>query len=112
MTVMIQNLGRQREIFDGGLDEQGVRQTMQLDPQGIGLIPAWAETLPALHRAVEKGRVKVVAGALREPVAPRVETTAPAAAPAPTGTLADVLAALRALPADQRALLAAELLQG
>lgn len=107
--VMIQNLGKQREIFDGGLDEQGVRQTLQLDPQGIGVVPEWAASLPVVHRAVERGRIKVVAGTLPEAKAPRVEVAAPAPAPS---TLADVIAALRALPADQRALLAAELLQG
>ena len=107
--VMIQNLGKQREIFDGGLDEQGVRQTLQLDPQGIGVVPEWAASLPVLHRAVARKRIQVVAGTLPEAKAPRVEVAAPTPAPS---TLADVIAALRALPADQRAHLAAELLQG
>lgn len=108
-TVMVQNLGKQREIFDGGLDEEGVRQTMQIDPQGFGIIPEWARSLPSVHRARDLQRIKVVQGELLPVKHPRVEVAAPVAAPS---TLADVVAALRALPAEQRALLAAELLQG
>ena len=86
--VMIQNLGKQREIFDGGLDEQGVRQTMQLDTQGIGVVPEWAASLPVVHRAVERGRIKVVAGTLPEAKAPVPSRTLPARPGRSTTTLA------------------------
>lgn len=100
---MLQVLSKspQARILDGGFGPDGERRQIRIDAGAFGTLPEWAASLPVLHRAVNRGEVKIVSGSLADPVAPNTEP--PSKPVASTDLLAvQLLNMLVALPAEQR----------
>lgn len=98
----------QARILDGGYGPDGERRQVRIDPKAFGTLPEWAASLPVLHRAVNRGEVKIVAGSLAEPVAPNTE---PPAKPAVNNdaVVMQLVNVLAGMSPEQRAQIAAVL---
>lgn len=105
MSLQVLSQSSQARILDGGYGPDGERRQVRIDPKAFGTLPEWAASLPVLHRAVNRGEMKIVSGSLADPVAPNTEP--PSKPVANTDALAtQLLSMLASLPAEQRAKIA------